>query len=118
MTWRTHIACPDRFSPTTSAFLDDHHTCGKLRKSGTFELKHPVGELVPFELLPIRIKRLVNAMPLNENDFVSSHSYNSAITKLYVYGYLPDAGRGIEARNKYWKDFRRKMCIDQTSSGV
>jgi len=110
--WRQSVACPDRFGDKTCAFLDEFSASGKLSRNGTFKLKDNVNQLVPYELLPIRLKRLVNMLPLERNKFTSSQAYKAAITKLYVYGYLPDINKAISARTQHWKEFRRKWAID------
>ena len=113
--WRQSVACPDRFGDKTCAFLDEFSNAGKLSRSGTFKLKDNVNQLVPYELLPIRIKRLVNMLPLDRKKFTSGQAYKSAITKLYVYGYLPDLDKAIAARTQHWKEFRRKWAIDEVT---
>ena len=113
--WRQSVACPDRFGDKTCAFLDEFSNAGKLSRSGTFKLKDNVNQLVPYELLPIRIKRLVNMLPLDRKKFTSGQAYKSAITKLYVYGYLPDLDKAIAVRTQHWKEFRRKWSIDEAT---
>ena len=113
--WRQSVACPDRFGDKTCAFLDEFSNAGKLSRSGTFKLKDNVNQLVPYELLPIRVKRLVNMLPLDRKKFTSGQAYKSAITKLYVYGYLPDLDKAIAARTQHWKEFRRKWAIDEVT---
>ena len=113
--WRQSVACPDRFGDKTCAFLDEFSNAGKLSRSGTFKLKDNVNQLVPYELLPIRIKRLVNMLPLDRKKFTSGQAYKSAITKLYVYGYLPDIDKAIAVRTQHWKEFRRKWSIDEAT---
>jgi len=110
--WRQSVACPDRFGDKTCAFLDEFSAAGKLSRNGTVKLKDNVNQMVPYELLPIRLKRLVNMLPLDRKKFSSGQAYKAAITKLYVYGYLPDAEKAIAARTQHWKEFRRKWAID------
>ena len=110
--WRTNVAYPDRFGAKTSAFLDEFAEKGKLSRAGTFTLLDTVGQLVPYELLPLRIKKIVNLMPLERAKFKNMHAYKGAILNLYIYGYLPDADKAIIAREKHWREFRRKWHID------
>ena len=110
--WRHTVACPDRYCDKTSTFLDEFHTKGKLSRAGTFTLPDTVGCIVPYELLPIRIKRFVNMMPLDRTKFVSILAYKAAILKLYVYGYLPDTEKAINVRTAHWQEFRKKWHID------
>ncbi len=114
--WRTHVACPERFDTETADFLDKYAHSGKLKRSGTFTLHDTIDELVPFQLLPIRIKRLVNLMPLTRDKFKTIGAFKAAITKLYIYGYLPDSARGIDTRNKYWVQFEDKWCVKAINS--
>ena len=113
--WRQSVACPDRFGDKTCAFLDEFSQAGKLSRSGTFKIKDNLNQMVPYELLPIRLKRLVNMLPLDRKKFASGQAYKSAITKLYVYGYLPDVDKAIAARTQHWKEFRRKWAIDSAT---
>ena len=113
--WRQSVACPDRFGDKTCAFLDEFSQAGKLSRSGTFKIKDNLNQMVPYELLPIRLKRLVNMLPLDRKKFASGQAYKSAITKLYVYGYLPDVDKAIAARTQHWKEFRRKWAIDNAT---
>jgi hypothetical protein len=110
--WKSIVAYPDRFGAKTSAFLDEFVEKGKLSRTGTFTLFDTVGQLVPYELLPLRIKRIVNLMPLDRQKFKNMHQYKGAILNLYIYGYLPDADKAIIAREQHWREFRRKWHID------
>ena len=83
--WRSRVACPDRFSAQTSEFLDKHHLQGKITKTGTFILKNPVGELVPYGLLPLRVKKAVNLMPLSRDKIKKLSAFKSSLVNLYIY---------------------------------
>ncbi len=110
--WRSKVACPDRFSAQTSTFLDKHHLQGKISKTGTFILKNPVGELVPYELLPLRVKKAVNLMPLSREKIKKLSAFKSSLVNLYIYGYMPDVDQAIVIREQYWREFRRKWHLD------
>ncbi len=110
--WKIQVACPDRFCAETCAFLDEYADRGKLSRAGTFTLLDTVSELVPYELLPLRIKKLVNLIPIDRAKFNNMHSYKRAILNLYVYGYLPDADKAIVVREQHWRAVRRKWHID------
>jgi hypothetical protein len=110
--WRSRVACPDRFSAQTSEFLDKHHLQGKITKTGTFILKNPVGELVPYELLPLRVKKAVNLMPLSRDKIKKMSAFKSSLVNLFIYGYMPDVNQAIVVREQYWREFRRKWQLD------
>ena len=110
--WRKLVAFPDRFGAETSAFLDAYADKGKLTRSGTFTLLDTVGEIVPYELLPLRIKKIVNLMPLERVKFKDMHAFKRSILNLYIYGYLPDADKALIVREQHWREFRRKWHID------
>ena len=110
--WKNNVACPDRFSAETCAFLDEFVERGKLSRIGTFSLLDTVGQLVPYELLPLRVKRIVNLMPLERAKFKNMHAYKGALLNLYIYGYLPDTDKAIIAREQHWRAFRRRWHID------
>jgi hypothetical protein len=114
--WRSSVAYPDRFGTETSAFLDSYHAAGKLSRAGTYTLRDTIGTIVPYELLPLRIKRIVNLMPLERNKFSNMHAFKGAILNLYIYGYLPDADRALIMREQHWREFRRKWHIDNPES--
>ena len=111
--WRSQVAYSDRFDTETCTFLDKFYLVGKLSRAGTFTLQDTVGQLVPYTLLPLRIKRVVNMMPLERKQFSNIHAYKGAILNLYIYGYLPDADQALIAREQYWRAFRRKWYIDK-----
>jgi hypothetical protein len=111
--WRTQVAYPERFDTETCTFLDEFYLLGKLSRAGTFTLQDTVGQLVPYTLLPLRIKRVVNMMPLERKQFSNIHAYKGAILNLYIYGYLPNADKALIAREQYWRAFRRTWYIDK-----
>ena len=98
----------DQFKPDTVAFLDKFYAAGKLSKTGKFTIKDPIGARVPYELLPLRIKRIVKLMPIDRAKFVSMHAFKAAILNLYIYGYIPDADPAVIATEQHWRETRRK----------
>ena len=116
MVWRTLVAFPQRFSPETCEFLDKFHTKGKLSRVGTFHVTTEIGNLVPYELLPLKVKRLVNMMPISRTHFKGMAQYKSALVNLFLNGYMPDVDKAIITRARYWNEFRRKWQIDNPRS--
>jgi hypothetical protein len=114
--WRQHVSFPDRFSTDVCAFLDLHANKGKLSKVGTYNIKEPINELVPYELLPLRVKKVVNLLPLCRTKFKNLAAYKVALFNLHVYGYLPDVDQGLIEKQRYWNTFRRKWQIDNPES--
>lgn len=116
MMWSQRVACPERFGTETSEFLDRNYTHGKISKCGTFSIKEPLGELVPYELLPLRVKKAVNLMPIDRSKFKKVQSFKAALVNLFIYGYMPDVDQAIVARERHWRDFRRRWQIDHPES--
>lgn len=114
--WRSAVVASDRFSPVSCAFLDKFYTSGKLSKTGTFTLQEPIGVMVPYELLPLRIKRIVNLIPIDRTKFSTMHAFKGAMLNLYIYGYLPDADPSIIANEQHWREIRRNWHIDHPES--
>lgn len=110
--WRTHVSIPDRFGPEVSDFLDKHAEKGKLSKTGIYKIKDPIDEIVPYELLPLRIKKVVNMIPLSRDKFKTASAFKAALYNLHIYGYLPDVDRGLIEKQRYWSEFRRKWQMD------
>ena len=94
------------------AFLNEHKAKGRLSKNGTFTLNEPAHIKVPYDLLPLRVKKQVQKMgeiPLCKESFTDSNAYYSAVMQLYTYGYLTknSVTEGTLARALELRDTRR-----------
>ena len=104
------------FGPDVCVFLDKYHTLGKLSKTGTFMLTEPIGAVVPYDILPSRIKRQVNMMPLDRLKFPSTVSYHAALLNLYTYGYMPQVDMSIIDKTRTFRKIRKDYCSKPTYS--
>jgi hypothetical protein len=90
--WRQEVFMADTFSQESQDFLDEHVRKGKLSKTGNFMLKNSVGTLVPYELCPPRVKRIMQKInaegDLPRSAFKSIREYRTGIINLHIYGYL------------------------------
>ena len=114
--WRSKVAIPGRFTGATAEFLDMHHAKGKLSRVGTFHLKDEIGALVPYDLLPLKVKKLVNLMPINRQQFTGSTPYKTALVVLFTYGYMRDVDRGLVERARYWHAYRARWQLSNPQS--
>lgn len=110
--WRSIVACPVRLSTVSQTFLDNYASHGILTKYGTFTVQDVIGTLVPFELLPIRVKKYVTMMPLERRHFKTINSFQLALCNLYKYGYLPDIDKGMLAKQQHWRAYRKQWLVN------
>ena len=110
MTWKENVACPQRLQMETIEFLDQHADKGKLNRSSTFTIKDSIGAMVPFEILPLKIKKLVTLMPIKRSQFKTGGCYRYAQLNLYIYGYMPDVDKALIMREQHWRVVRLKFA--------
>jgi hypothetical protein len=84
-------------------FIREYKAKGELSKRGLLRLSDNIGVKVPFDLLPLRVKKLVNK-EIIKTKFRRLGDYYSAAITLHTYGYNPevppeDLVRAIELRN-------------------
>ena len=92
--WREKVFLPESFSLESQEFLDKHVTKGVLSRTGSFTLKANVGETVPYELCPPRVKRMMQKInddgDLPRTAFKSQREYQTVLINLHIYGYLQE----------------------------
>ena len=115
-TWRSTVACADRLSVSSREFLDTYSTKGRISHTCMFWPSEPLPVICPFELVPLNIKKLIMQMPLDRSKFKTSHTFHSAMVRLYKYGYLPDIKQALVERQKYWTEKRKKWALSNPES--
>jgi hypothetical protein len=90
--WRKNVYLPDTYSQECQDFLDNHVSKGVLSRRGNFQLKDNIGEVVPYELCPGRVKLMLQKITaegdLPRSAFKSTRDYRCAVINLHIYGYL------------------------------
>ena len=97
--WRDIVVASDLMSEECAAFLDKHGSELKLSKGGLVHLKEPIGEMVPFEICPLRVKKIIKKIQddgnLPRTLFKTNNSYQLALCNLFIYGYLQDIDKTL-----------------------
>ena len=115
-TWRSEVLCAGRLSTESCEYLDKYKPLGRLSNTCIFWPFAPLAVICPFELVPLNVKKLIMAMPLERSKFSTSHTFNSAMVRLFKYGYLPDIKQGLVERHNYWAEKRKKWCLANPES--
>jgi hypothetical protein len=111
--WREKVYIPDSFSEECQRFLDIHVHKGVLSKTGSFSLKESVGECVPYELCPPRVKKMMQKITddgdLNRTTFKTVREYRTALINMHIYGYLHELkDKTIMQKRRIQLDYLKK----------
>ena len=115
-TWRSEVPCSDRLSTASCEFLDTYKPLGRLSNTGIFWPFAPLPVICPFELVPLNVKKSIMEMPLNRSRFKTIHTFNTAMVRLFKYGYLPDINNALVERHNYWTEKRKKWNLSHPES--
>lgn len=90
--WRQNVVDAHLLPDNCQEFLDKYSDRGRVSRVGTILLKSPVGEPVPYELCPLRIRRIIRMVTkdgdLRRDMFKTNVSYKTAMCNLFINGYL------------------------------
>ena len=118
--WRQKVFMANTFSQNCQDFLDKHGTKGELSTTGNFFLKDSIGELVPYELCPPRVKRMLQKInddgDLPRSAFKSLREHRTAIINLHIYGYLHELkDKTLMQKRRVQADYLKKWGRDNCS---
>jgi hypothetical protein len=102
--WRDKVTSWDALPEHCQEFLDAHHTKFRVTTGGLVHLTESIGVIVPYELAPLRVKKVIRKITpegeLPRSLFKTKMAYQSALCNLYVYGYLGDIDQTILERRR------------------
>jgi hypothetical protein len=118
--WRAKVFLPDSFSEECQHFLDKHAHKGVLSTTGNFRLKESVGECVPYELCPPRVKRMMQKITddgdLKRTTFKSVREYRTALINLHIYGYLHELkDKTLMQKRRVQSEYLKKWGRDNSA---
>ena len=88
-TWRSEVLCAGRLSTESCEYLDKYKPLGRLSNTCIFWPFAPLAVICPFELVPLNVKKLIMAMPLERSKCSNMDTFrisNKALLNVTIIG--------------------------------
>jgi hypothetical protein len=119
--WRKTVKCSDALPDHCQTFLDEHAAKFKITTGGLVHLTEPIGVIIPYEICPLRVKKIIRTITpdgqLTRSLFKTKASYQSALCNLHVYGYLQNIDQTLIERRRV-RAVARKRWSDENPEAI